>query len=52
MNAKELYMHLEKDFPVEICDDNWSEIGNLEYITQQYKNRYMGLVTDNSITID
>ncbi|MEI6578243.1 MAG: Nif3-like dinuclear metal center hexameric protein [Eubacteriales bacterium] len=52
MNALELYNHLETDFPVSVCDDNWSGIGNLEYITEQYKACYMGLVTNNSEQID
>lgn len=52
MNAQELYSHLERDFPVSLCDDDWSEIGNTKYITEQYKSRYMGLVTDNSQQID
>ncbi len=52
VKAKELYFMLEKDFPVHICDDNWEEIGNLDYITEQYKSRYMGLLTDNSNVID
>ncbi len=43
---------METDFPIALCDDNWSEIGNREYITERYLSRYMGLVTDNSEKID
>ncbi len=52
MKAKELYYQLENDFPIKICDDDWEEIGNREYLTEEYKTRYMGLVTDNSDDIE
>ncbi len=52
MKSSELYNRMEQDFPIALCDDDWSEIGNLEYITEQYRQRYMGLVSDNAETID
>ncbi|MEA4831388.1 hypothetical protein SDC9_98414 [bioreactor metagenome] len=52
MIAKDLYNHLEQDFRLSICDDDWSEMQMSSYITEQYQQRYMGLVTDNSDKID
>jgi putative NIF3 family GTP cyclohydrolase 1 type 2 len=43
---------MERDFPIALCDDNWSEIGNTEFITNQYRQRYMGLVTDNTESVE
>ncbi len=51
MLAKDLYDRLESDFILSICNDDWSEIGNLPYITQRYQQRYMGLVIDNATEI-
>ncbi len=52
MRAKDLYHYLEQDFPVERCKDHWEEVGNKEFITEQYLERYMGLLSDHSEEID
>lgn len=52
MIAKELYDCLEKDFRLSICHDDWSEMGINQYITQNYRERYMGLVTDSADEIN
>ena len=52
MKADELYNRLEKDFRLAICEDYWSEMDFNEYITQNFKDRFMGLVTDNSEVIN
>ena len=51
INATELYNHMEADFRLSACSDDWSEIEPSGYITSQYLKRYMGLVTDNTDTI-
>ena len=52
MKAYDLYNQLEADFRLSVCTDDWSEIGMTEFITEQYKQRYMGLVCDNSDVIE
>ncbi|MCL2874532.1 MAG: Nif3-like dinuclear metal center hexameric protein [Defluviitaleaceae bacterium] len=52
MNAFELYHWLENDFRLNICNDDWQEMDFNEYITENFKNRSMGLVADNTDTID
>ena len=52
MRSSELYERMEQDFPFALCNDNWSEIGNTEFITNQYLQRYMGLVTDNTESVE
>lgn len=48
MNAKELYQKLDKDFDLEHCKDDWNQMDFNEYISDNFKQRYMGLVLDNS----
>lgn len=52
MNAKELYQKLEGDFDLAHCREmNWSEAMGFdlnEYISDNFKNRYMGLLADNT----
>ena len=48
MNAEELYQKLDNDFEVEKLTDDWKEMDFNEYISENFKKRYMGLVLDNS----
>ena len=43
---------MENDFRLSICSDNWSEMDMNEYVTNQYRERYMGLISDNSDSIN
>jgi len=52
MNANELYNRMETDFRLSLCKDFWEEMDFNEYITNQYRERYMGLVTDNTDKIN
>ena len=52
MNAVDLYNRMEIDFRLSTCRDDWSEMDFNEYVTDQYHKRYMGLVTDNTDTIN
>jgi putative NIF3 family GTP cyclohydrolase 1 type 2 len=51
MNAKELYARLEKDFDLAHCKDDWSQMEFNEFISDNYKRRYMGLMADNASEI-
>lgn len=48
MKAFDLYQRLEEDFQLADCKDDWSEMNFNSYITDNFKNRYMGLVADNT----
>lgn len=48
LEAVKVYNFLEKDFDLENCVDDWSKMDYNEYITDNFKKRYMGLVLDNS----
>lgn len=50
MKSQSLYNQLEVDFKLSICHDDW-RLDNYEYITSQFKERSMGLVTDSTDTI-
>ena len=52
MKAIDLYNRLEKDFRLAICEDYWNEMDFNEYITQNFKDRFMGLVTDNADVVN
>lgn len=47
MKAEELYKRLEKDFDLEHCRDDWSRMFFNEFISDNFKNRYMGVLLDN-----
>jgi len=51
MNAKELYARLEKDFDLAHCKDDWSNMDFNEFISENYKKRFMGLMADNASEI-
>jgi len=48
MNARKLYQKLDQDFELENLTDDWKEMDFNEYITDNFKKHYMGLVSDNS----
>ena len=48
MISQELYLKLNKDFEVEKLTDDWKKMDFNEYISENFKKRYMGLVLDNS----
>lgn len=48
MNAQKLYQKLDQDFELENLTDDWKEMDFNEYISENFKKRYMGLVLDNS----
>jgi hypothetical protein len=52
MKSIDLYNQMESDFRLSICSDNWSEMDMSEYVTNQYRERYMGLISDNSDSIN
>lgn len=52
MNAQKLYQKLDQDFEMENLTDDWKEMDFSEYITENFKKRYMGLVLDNSKEIN
>jgi hypothetical protein len=51
MNAYELYNIIEKDFELNSCTDSW-KMKFSEYISDDFKNRSMGLVLDNTSIIN
>lgn len=48
MNAKKLYNIINKDFDIENMKDDWSEIDLGDFITENFKEKYIGLVLDNT----
>lgn len=52
MKAKTLYRKLDKDFELDLCKDDWSHMDFNEYISDNFKKRYMGLLLDNSKEIN
>jgi len=48
MKAKELYLKLDKDFGVGSLQDDWSFMKFNDYIFPGFKDRYIGLVLDNT----
>lgn len=51
MKAAELYCRLEEDFKLSECTDEW-DMGDGEYLTQNFLSRNMGLMTDNTDIIE
>jgi putative NIF3 family GTP cyclohydrolase 1 type 2 len=51
MNAKELYIRLDKDFDIENLHDDWSFMKPNEYIAPIFKKRYMGIMLDNTAEV-
>lgn len=52
MNAKQLFQHLDRDFILPECSDNWSEINFNEFYTCGFQENFMGLVLDNTDHIE
>jgi len=48
MNVQKLYQKLDKDFELEKLTDDWKEMDFNDYVSENFKKRYMGLVLDNS----
>lgn len=51
MNAYELYNIIDEDFELNSCTDSW-EMKFSEYVTDNFKIKSMGLVLDNTNTIN
>jgi putative NIF3 family GTP cyclohydrolase 1 type 2 len=51
IKADILYEHLEEDFKLAACQDDWAEMNFNQYITNNFRNRYMGLLADNTAEI-
>ncbi|MFX0001046.1 MAG: Nif3-like dinuclear metal center hexameric protein [Candidatus Hermodarchaeota archaeon] len=52
MKAKALYKRLDTDFELDQCKDDWSRMDFNEYISENFKKRYMGLLVDNTKEIN
>ena len=54
MDAKNLYLQLEKDFITPILSDDWAQYMESisEFLTDEFKLRSMGLVCDNTSVIN
>ncbi len=52
MNANKLYKKLDIDFELDLCRDDWSVMDFNEYISDNFKKRYMGILLDNSQEIN
>ena len=52
MEAEKIYQKLEKDFNLDQCSDDWSQMEFNEFICDNFKERYMGLVLDNAFEIE
>ena len=52
MKAKKLYKKLDSDFELDKLKDDWKEMEYNQYISGNFKKRYMGVLLDNSQDID
>ena len=53
MKSKELYQKLESDFKLDECRDDWSNTDfDSEFVTENFKKRYMGILADNTEEIN
>ena len=52
MKAKALYKRLDTDFELDHCKDDWSRMDFNQYISDNFKKRYMGLLVDNTKEIN
>ncbi|MBT3356181.1 hypothetical protein HN784_02710 [bacterium] len=52
MNANELYQKLDCDFELGKCEDDWVQLDLGEHLTDNFKERQMGLVLDNTDEIE
>lgn len=51
MKAIDIYHSLENDFLLAECKDDWSNIQINQYVTQNFIERYMGILSENTDTI-
>ncbi|MFX1512004.1 MAG: Nif3-like dinuclear metal center hexameric protein [Promethearchaeota archaeon] len=51
MDAKMLFKQLDQDFDLDNCEDKWVMDFN-EYISENFKQRHMGLLVDNTEEVD
>jgi putative NIF3 family GTP cyclohydrolase 1 type 2 len=52
MKAKELYEKINKDFEIDKYKDDWSFVEFNEFINPGFRERYIGLMLDNSDNIE
>jgi putative NIF3 family GTP cyclohydrolase 1 type 2 len=53
MKALDLYRKLDSDFELEKCRDDWANIDfNQEFVTENFRKRYMGILADNTEKIE
>jgi len=52
MNAKQLYEKLDSNFELDLCQDDWSSMEFNDFISENFKNRHMGILLDNSEVIN
>ncbi len=52
MKAKELYEKLDRDFEIEKYTDEWGFVEFNEFINPGFKERYIGVMLDNSDNIE
>jgi putative NIF3 family GTP cyclohydrolase 1 type 2 len=51
MEAKKLYAKLDSDFGIEMLKDDWSFVKYNEYIASGFKERYIGIMLDNTVEV-
>ena len=52
MKAEKLYSKLDNDFDIGNLKDDWSFMRFNDYISPDFKNRYMGIVLDNTVEVN
>lgn len=52
MNAKKLYEKISRDFEIEKYKDDWSFVEFNEFINPDFKERYIGVMLDNTAEIE
>jgi putative NIF3 family GTP cyclohydrolase 1 type 2 len=52
MNTKELYKKIGRDFEIEKYKDDWSFVEFNEYINPDFKERYIGVMLNNTAEIE
>jgi putative NIF3 family GTP cyclohydrolase 1 type 2 len=52
MNAKELYEKIDRDFEIDKYKDDWSFVEFNEFINPDFKERYIGIMLNNTAEIE
>lgn len=52
MKADDLYLKLDEDFRIDDLRDDWSFMELNDYISPNFKKKYMGIMLDNSVEIN